>query len=489
MKARRRGIGIGIGKPTLGIILALAAAGTVSVPVVAQQDAGAPRRRVGPGPGGGFGALMRPDYLSRDLAILDEHLRFDDSQRWIVETNLLEYGADFQEKLELVRDQMRGARGEDDPRHQAAARERQRLAREMRVIRREIESLRQRTAVNNPSSEQHRELAQKLDLVRAKLDAQRAEPPDLEQMEALSAIIGAWIPQKEALGAAFLESIQSILDKEQLEHWPAADRALRRQRLLGLGQLSGESVNLFFLVREISATDVDMEPIRLVLEEYAIALDAALVARESQIALTQPDLWKAYYSGDAARAGALGTQEAAARVAVRSVNQKYREAICAASGSPDAAALLRDRYRKAAFPRIYHPTRTQVAFGAVLEMPDLEPAAAASIAALKESYLTELEAQNRALEEITLEQEPTDFAAGAQRRAERPRGAPGGDDDALDQAMAKRGEIEARYLAQLEPMLSPEQRERLPPLRPHGRDGSLGSKARQARRSPDRSDE
>ncbi len=454
--------GIGISRLTHWILAAVTVALTCE-PGLAQElrrPERGPRERLGAS--SGLAALMRPDYLGRDLAVLDEHLQFDDSQRWIVETNLADYETDFQMKVEIVRDQMRTARGLSGSQQQGAAVERRRRDSEMHQIHREIEELRKST----PAESQARleELSQKLEQLRA-AEPPRPSAPGPEQIEALTEVIGSWIPEREALSAAFIESVRSILDKDQLDRWPAAERALRRQKLLGAGRFSGESVNLFFLVRELPGQVAEQDDIKAILEDYAIAIDAALVAREAHVNASQESQITAMLGRDADRAVALAQQEASLRTAVRDVNEKYLESLAGAltASAPDVAADLRKRYHAAAFPRIHRYTRIQAEFDAALAIGDLDPAIAASIATLRESLRVELAAQNANLEQLTRAQEPGFLAESLRRRADRGRAAaPRDQGDPIRAAMAARTELEERYRAQLEALLTPEQLSQLP---------------------------
>jgi methylmalonyl-CoA mutase cobalamin-binding domain/chain len=121
--------------------------------------------------------------------------------------------------------------------------------------------------------------------------------------------------------------------------------------------------------------------------------------------------------------------------------------------------------------RLYHPTRTEVAFDAALGLAGLDTAATGSIATLRESFLSELAAQNTALEQVTRDAEPSLMTEAWRRRADRGRGAGAAEgDNPIHTAMSARFELEARYRAQLEALLTPEQVAQLPGV-PMARDG------------------
>ena len=76
------------------IMLGAALAALIAEPVLA-QDGGRGRGRGGWGwgGGGGFGAMLQPEFIRRDLRLMDERLSLDDDQSAIAENILAMFEA------------------------------------------------------------------------------------------------------------------------------------------------------------------------------------------------------------------------------------------------------------------------------------------------------------------------------------------------------------------------------------------------------------
>ncbi|MHC4414669.1 MAG: coiled-coil domain-containing protein [Planctomycetota bacterium] len=462
------------------VALIVAGAGLMTAPCLGQADGpGGQRGFHGDGPGGprGFGRLgqiFQPDYIRRDIQLFEREFDLDRAQAMIVETLMVDYQSSFTEASEAMREkfgQLRPQRPDRDERWQ----ERRQIADKARGIREKIRALRGETPDGEePDPEVMDELRQQMETIRQKmieLRPPRPEGAELQRIqEGLSSLTNEWQTKKDALKAELEADLKSVLNEEQAERWPAFQRILRRQKTLGLGRLSGERVDLFLVVRELELNEGDVWPLEDLLERYAIDLDEVLVARNEHLDSGREKLYAAMRDGDTERAAQLMAPEAALRIAVRTVNEQYAEAMAAAlneAGGKEAAEQFRQAYRLRAFPRIYRPTRVQRAFAAARELDDLDETVLGAIQALQESYLVELQMTNSRLVQTSRMHEPRESVERLRRRAARRQGLRQGPaEDPIRQAFRGRAEMDDKYRKQLEALLTPEQVAALPSARP-----------------------
>lgn len=476
-------------------VLATAVAAMVVLPALAQQedrpgDRRGSRQRGDERPrnqrgGGGFGRFFQPEYLRRDLVVVVEELELVPGQRAIVETLLLDYETAFSEASEAMRAQfseLRPQRAQDPERRE----KRRGLFDGMRKLREEIQAQREQATDENPvPAEAIAELEQKMAALREEmieLRPQRPQGEELEQMmDAMRKVAQEWRRQRAALKRELETNLQSILTEDQLENWPDFERTLRRQKTLPQGRLSGERIDLMLLLRDLdldAKTSAALEP---VVEEYTLALDRALAARNEAIEPSWDEIFGAMRAGDVDRAVALARDGTTLRISVRRVNERYAETIAgvlAETASQELAEEFRSIYKRRAYPRIFRPTRTQRAFNAAKEIEHLDEEVLAAIVALEGTYLIELTAKNRQLVQVTRKHEPDRgqrwLRWGAARMAgQRPQRRQ--EEDPIRETFAERTELDQKYRNRLEDLLTPEQVAMLPQQRQQ-REGRRGDR-------------
>ena len=163
--------------------------------------------------GGGVGMrnLFMPDFLGRDLPVFVDSLQLEEWQRPILETLLDEYNATFVTANEGFQAKMK------------------------------------ETAVGASQD---------------------------RVMDAISKPLVEWAAEKVVLRDDFLASVKSLLSDVQVEQWPRLERALRREKSLPNGELSGETLNLMMIFRELDAPPSAADAARVPMEEYEAKLDA-----------------------------------------------------------------------------------------------------------------------------------------------------------------------------------------------------------------------
>ncbi|MHC4948310.1 MAG: hypothetical protein ACYTG1_08615 [Planctomycetota bacterium] len=466
--------------------LILAATGVAMVVLtlpVSAQDGGRGDRfrgRGGRGGPGGMWRMMEPEFLRRDLPLFVSELDLDRSQAVVVETLLIDYQTAFDEAGEALRGRFEEMRPRDEQSEERRAR-REQLFEEMRSVRAEVRALREQAGedgeIDPAAMEKVRERMEAFREQMRELRPPREGPEFQAMMANISHISGDWGRERDGLRADFLNDLMAILSEPQTESWPAFDRTLRRVKTLNRGRYAGESVDLLRIVRDIGVGEDERFLLEDTLEAYAIDLDRALVERNEELDAARQQRLEAMSLGDTDRVKALIAGETDKRLAVRGVNERYRDEIAArlADEMPgDLAAAFREEYDLRAYPRIFRASRMARSFDAVREMEGLDEETREAIGLLEVAYVSEVGPANRRLVSLTRSEEPKQSVARMSRwidrmngvEAERPA-------DPLREAFDERTKMEIRYREQLEAMLTEEQIAELPPP-PREREGRGG---------------
>ena len=373
-----------------------------------------------------WGELRRPEYSASDMSALIDLVGINEDQEVIIRIFLDEYSEAYRELLdearaevELFEEQMRFARDPD-------------------------RASRDRSALYNRIQE------------------------ELQVFGARYTALGEW----------FVTDVQAVLSDEQIERWPAFERARRRSQMLPDGEISGEEVNLYAVADLAGLSDGTRGAVGPILEEYSIQLDYALQSREGRLDddTSMRDIVRSLYRGemDERDAMSFARKERNARVRVRDVNLQYADLIRAAIADPEEASRFEREFRRAAYPRIYRENHGETVFEAALELPGVDDATRDSIEAMQSNYLTRLEQINRTLERLTRLEEPNEFERDVTSILSRMRNLRGRPDDRersdLRRAFEDREDLEAEAVSRLYTILTEEQVLQLPRRRGRGRD-------------------
>lgn len=442
----------------------------------------------------GMGGAMAPDYLRRDLQTIVRELGLDDDQRPVVEALVFDYEAAFGEATEALREELRGLRPDqpdrNDPEVQARRESLRDGFRALRDARRDIERRREAGEEIDPAEAEG--LSERLDELRAQAEEFRPQMPQGDELEELrdkaEDIMRRWRQTRRDLASRFETDLSLLLNEEQLELWPAVDRTIHREKAMQYGRLSGEGVDLFLVVAE---TGLEGEALEEVLDAYSIDLDVVLRARDTFMESSGLERMYAFMTRDTDAVVAIAEEEARKRVAVRSVNDRYSDTIYATilqEGDETSASTFNEAFRRRAYDRIFAPTFAERSFAAARELEDLTPEVREAIEEFAGAYMVELAAKNGELVYATRLAEPGQDAARMRRIAERMAsgergGFRGGDDedDPIRALYQSRSELDDRYRASLESVLTPEQIEQLPQRRGGGRGGAGGNEDFRAR--------
>lgn len=264
-----------------------------------------------------------------------------------------------------------------------------------------------------------------------------------------------WQVQKKRLGEKFVTDVKAVLDEPQLAKWPAFERRLIRERTIGRGKLSGESVNLFALLREVDLDDATSASVEPLLDDYSVRLDTALRARNEFSINSQRALMQAMHARSVELAGPILRRQVELRTAVRDVNEQYAEIIASRLPEP-AQAEFRKLYAQRGFPTVYRSTATQRDFKRSLELTQSDASLQNAIRELETAYLAELAPKNDQLRQALVSHEPDELRLQSEARL---LGEPGRLDPAtnkLADVRVRRQELDRRYHQQLLAMLPAE---------------------------------
>lgn len=349
----------------------------------------------------GIGESMQPDYYRRDVKIMADQLKLDDTQRVIVETLYQDYQTAFDQGM-------------------ARAKEK-------------INSLHDAFPKND--------VARGLKMILAPLKE--------------------WGPERDRIGDRFLENVKMVLTDEQLERWAPLARRLYRDRHLNKGKLAGESLNLFDAVRELNLDERTSLQAQPMMDAYDIALDEALHHREAMIGL-KDEMNDAMGEQDMQRQSEVMKHKVSLQVAVRNVNEQYIDLVASALPG-NLAEQFRQGALERAFPRVYRETPIQRLFKEVKKIEGLDTGVLNSVTQLETSYLTELATANNQLRMVIRKFEPEEAIGQAEDFAKHMNGEqvqPKIDPSA--ELFTKREDMGRTYAKQLQGLLTPEQFAQLP---------------------------
>ena len=362
---------------------------------------------------GGFAQAFQPDIMQRDVTLMTSSLGLEEWQRPIVEALLQDYMSNFNTGVEALKDRMKVA--SDD--------------------------------------------AGKL----AKSNGGDAV------LEKIMAPLNSWRTEKTQMLDKFMADLKSQLGPQQLERWPSFERALRRERLLPDGDLSGESVDLFAVLTRMQLTPAEQDAVKQPLAAYELMLDEALVTRMTSIAVLDRELSDAMASMNYDRGADIQDKVMVVRIGVRSANDAGIESLAAALG--DRADEFRTRALEAGYPDVFRPHPVMILMQQAYALPSLSPEQTSQIDALMSEFGTACRDANMKIYEAVRVDQPKAPRKRVQAAADRKSGASGSapntpqganSTDPVVKARIERETMGAPFRDRLLAILSDEQKAELP---------------------------
>ena len=369
---------------------------------------------------GGMGAMnsimtrFQPDFMRRDVPLFQEQLGLDGGQMVIVETLINDYDLEFQPKVEEIRQQMQDSMMQIF-RSFMGGDMRERMRGVMEGVQADLEQMEKEGGAPLDDEARRRYFRERMEKVSEEIMAERkANGQDAEMRATMQVMFDSmmqWLSTKKKMKAAVVDGIKATLTEEQSARWPGFERFLRREKTMEDAILSGEGTNLLVALDEAQLPQASLDAAKKVLDEYEVALDAALKSREDTLDATEPQMLKAIVGANDREAMAAVDRQIAARRGVRDVNDTFVEKISATMPAADGAkftnAAMAQSYR-----RVYRDDQATRAFTAALGMQGLDPTVAQGLAEMQATYAQDLAQWNNRLITAIRKEEP------AQRRSE-----------------------------------------------------------------------
>ena len=354
-----------------------------------------------------FTEAFRPDIMQRDISLLVTTLQLEEWQRPIMEALLEDYMTSFNTGVEAMKDRMKAA----------------------------AEAVTQSGSTN-------------ADQVLAKT------------MEPLN----AWRQEKERLSAKFMSDVQSQLGPQQLERWPSFERAVRRERLLPEGELSGESVDLFAMVNRMQPSPAEGEALRGAMAAYEVALDEVLRARLERAKQLRPAMEQAMASRETDRQADIQDQLMQSSIAVREANDRAIDSIAGAFG--DRGGTFKRMALEAGYPEVFRAHPVMLLMQQARKLDSLTEEQGQQIDALMAEFAGVVDEANMRLLAVVRDDEPKAprrrLKAAAERRAAGGSAPATRPEDPVAAARSERDRAGEPYRERLMAILTPEQQAQLP---------------------------
>jgi len=356
-----------------------------------------------------FGEAFQPDILQRDITLMMSTLGLEEWQRPVIEALLQDYMTGFTTGVEALKDRMK----------------------------------------------------------QASMDATKSAGTNGDAiLDKVMAPINSWRDEKRRMQDKFMADVKSQLGPQQLERWPSFERAMRRERMLPNGDLSGESVDLWAAMSRLQLTTAEVESAKPAVAAYEVALDDALVNRNQRMLQIEPELAEAMRAMSYDRGADLQDKIMTLRIAVRSANDEGIETIAQAIG--ERGPMFRRFALEAGYPDVYRPHPVMILMQQARAMTSLTAEQATQIDALMTEFAGACDAENAKLYEAVRAEEPKAPRKRVQAMQDRKSGGnastPQGSNNAdpVVKARLDRERMGEPYRERLLAILTPEQRSELP---------------------------
>jgi len=214
-----------------------------------------------------------------------------------------------------------------------------------------------------------------------------------------------WQVEKQRIKEAFEDNVKLILNAQQREQWPAFQRQMLREKTLHRGRLSGESLNLFHVLRDLRLDNRTQRSIDSMVEQYDMELYEALQRRNQALNEAQEAMFRSIRSQDQSVNMSRVDRQIQSRVQLRDVNDKYIEYI-ANSLPGELSSEFRASALERAYPRVFRPLPAQRVFDEALKIEGLEDSVISAIEDLRASMLSEFQDLNQRLHQGVRDHEP-----------------------------------------------------------------------------------
>lgn len=347
----------------------------------------------------GLTESMKPEFFTRDLILFIEGLDLDETQQMIVEEMFLDYEQAFDVGLQSMNDEIEEIQGE-------------------------IEALR-----DDPQ--------QVLTLVLAPIER--------------------WMGQRELLGDELIENVRVILIPEQESKWMQFNRKLYLEQNFSQGNLSGESLNLNHIARDIALDPIMMATIQPAIETWSIEAIRAMKRRGQLLRGPHETIMETIRASDTEEDIERRKDVVEARIEVREANDRGILSIVNSLPEPLATKFM-DTAMMRAYPTAFRRTPAQRVLQTASENTEYPAELQAAVSSLNQQYLAELAAMNSRILDSIRKNEPEQEYANIRNRERKLNG-----EESVKfisptkELVSERKELGLEYIKRLRELLSPEQ--------------------------------
>ncbi|HZW06114.1 MAG TPA: hypothetical protein VFF65_03240 [Phycisphaerales bacterium] len=278
----------------------------------------------------------------------------------------------------------------------------------------------------------------------------------------------------------FMEDVKGVLDKSQLEQWPAYERSHKREQSMARGLMSGERADVIAIIERMKLPADKQAQVNPILDAYSVELDRVIDARNAvqDKAMANGGMFRGLMNPDGDNSEAMKKAEAIlkegreAATAVRDVNRKYAKQVEATLGGAEGEKFAAE-FRKASFPNVYRERYIDRAITAAMAMDGIKAEQSEGLKALKEQYARDARPIDETAEKLAEENEASFSIANMMQRGG------GQNDEKAQEQRRQRRELEEATLDKLKSILTPEQAAKLPERNQGGPGGGEGGQRRQ----------
>ncbi len=351
----------------------------------------------------GIGKALKPEFFTRDLIIFIEGLDLDETQQIIVEALFDDYEQSFAEGIDRMEGRIEDIQGD-------------------------IESL--------------------------KDDPQKV----------LRLVIGPieeWMKERDVLGDQLIENVRVILVPAQETLWVEFTRKLYIEQHLSDGVMSGENVNLFHVLRDLSLDESTTNQIKPTVDAYAIELHESLRNRTGLVQGPHATLLETIHAADTPADQARKLDVIDARVAIRNINDDGINAIARALPE-DKGIEFWNEAMKRGYPRIFRRTAAQRVLESAAAITTYPEDTQLAIDQLLAEYYVELDDFNTRLLDKQRVFDPDRLRESIKNRQRKRDGEETVRlEDPTRELIAQRKAMGTRYIDRLRELLSPEEFDKL----------------------------
>jgi hypothetical protein len=446
--------------------------------------------------------IFRPDFLTRDVLVVNEILELDGEQYDIIEMLLEDYDEtfrmaveetravmadlgdssgvadleaervdDLRSRMDEMRSEMRAAR--EAARSEASEDESEAANEDERRVREEARAAR-REAIRSEFGERMSEIRNAFREIRR---AQLQSPAMQDLLDAQLELLKRFARARSSMSSEVVDAAQSVLTEAQLVHWPTLERRLRRLRELPRGSLQGERTDLWPIVEATlpAVDETHHQAVLDVMSSWELDLDDALRRRVDFDQTAMIASIEAMQTSDFEALLKIAEQRKVRNETARDVTDLAIDSITLQLEG-ELGADFRKRALAAGYDRIYRSNRAVRVIKAALELEGLDEETLTAIAVLLEDCTVACgELNEEILNIVRTHEEPREMRF-VRRMLERETGVETSreDQDPIGAAFEKRGALEQEYLDRLKELLGETQFNALPGAVRRDRRGDRG---------------